>query len=100
MQYLPLPDNLGAVPCSGCDTCAMFMHQLACVILLLLLCVTAKARAESSCLQIQTNYDLVKADAVSVQTIGALRGSRQRLRRFGAQADCRRAPAVPFVGAI
>jgi uncharacterized protein len=50
----------------------MFMHKLACMILLLLLCVPAKSRAESSCHQIQTNYDLVKADAISVQTNSAL----------------------------
>src|ERR1700683_588736 len=35
-------------------------------------CMIAKARAEDSCLDIQRNYDLVKAEAVSVQTNAAL----------------------------
>jgi ankyrin repeat protein len=39
---------------------------------LLALCMTAAARAEQSCLDIQRDYDLVKADAVSVQTNAAL----------------------------
>ena len=40
--------------------------------LLFACCVSAPARAEDSCLDIQRNYDLVKAEAVSVQTNAAL----------------------------
>ena len=39
---------------------------------LVALCVSTNAHAVSSCQDIQTNYDLVKADAVSVQTNSAL----------------------------
>jgi uncharacterized protein len=63
--------NLGASLSFGCYTYTMFDHKVACMVLLAL-CVSAKAHAASSCQDIQTNYDLVKADAVSVQTNSAL----------------------------
>src|SRR5580658_8185092 len=47
-------------------------RKVATLALLLAVCMTAKARAEDSCLDIQRNYDLVKAEAVSVQTNAAL----------------------------
>src|SRR3984885_14362621 len=47
-------------------------HKAAWVALVFASCMTAKARAEDSCLDIQRNYDLVKAEAVSVQTNAAL----------------------------
>ena len=40
--------------------------------LLVALCMIAEARAEDSCLEIERNYDLVKAEAVSIQTNAAL----------------------------
>lgn len=40
--------------------------------LLFAFCTIAKVRAEQSCLDIQRNYDLIKAEAVSVQTNAAL----------------------------
>ena len=64
--------NLGASLSFGCYAYMMFEHKVACIALVLALCVSGKARAEISCQEIQTNYDLVKAEAVSVQTNSAL----------------------------
>lgn len=50
----------------------MFVHKVAGMMLLLVLCVTARARAENACLEIQNSYNLIKAEAVSVQTNSAL----------------------------
>jgi hypothetical protein len=47
-------------------------RKVALLALLFAFCMIAKARAEDSCLDIQRNYDLVKAEAVSVQTNAAL----------------------------
>ena len=47
-------------------------RKAASLALLFACCVSAQARAEDSCLDIQRNYDLVKAEAVSVQTNAAL----------------------------
>ena len=47
-------------------------RKVALPLLLLGLCFTTEARAEDSCLDIQRNYDLVKSEAVSVQTNTAL----------------------------
>jgi len=47
-------------------------RKAASLALLFACCVSAPARAEDSCLDIQRNYDLVKAEAVSVQTNAAL----------------------------
>ena len=47
-------------------------RKVASLALLFAVCAIAKARAEDSCLDIQRNYDLVKAEAVSVQTNAAL----------------------------
>ena len=64
--------NLGTSLSFGCYAYMMFEHKVACIALVLALCVSAKARAEISCQEIQTNYDLVKTEAVSVQTNSAL----------------------------
>jgi ankyrin repeat protein len=63
--------NLGASLSFGCYTSIMFEHKVTCMVLLAL-CVSAKAHAANFCQDIQTNYDLVKAEVVSVQTNSAL----------------------------
>src|SRR5580692_12496296 len=47
-------------------------RKVASLALLFACCTIAKVRAEDSCLDIQRNYDLVKAEAVSIQTNAAL----------------------------
>src|SRR5580698_7097609 len=46
-------------------------RKVVCIVLAAI-CMNVEARAEDSCLDIQRNYDLVKTEAVSVQTNAAL----------------------------
>jgi ankyrin repeat protein len=59
---------------SACGLRVAMRSQLksAGVLLLLVLCGSAKGHAEESCPDIERNYDVIKAEAVSVQTNSAL----------------------------
>src|ERR1700761_1325221 len=50
----------------------MVTRRIICLTLLLVLAFLAKARAEDSCADIARDYDLIKSDAISVQTNTAL----------------------------